>query len=205
MFYCTLYKSYNRVNTKNKTFELSTCLAYASEIDAEDMKNRLLQQASKAGASIIEDSGNYITFYGSIYFTGFGFASGKNFGSNLYSIGVENTETRFSKLIPETRNTVDLRKILDGADFERKAQGYTQHIKDLKKAEQDKINDNLSRFEQEVANETDLTKILTSLLKYAGQKTDKQKLIALAVKKIQSKTDPAEETDWYNELSDINN
>ena len=205
MFYCTVYKSNNKVTAKNKTFELALCLAYPSEVDAKRMRDKMLQQASEAGASIIEDSDAYRTVYGNIFLK-IGGIGQSNLGTRIYSIGVETVETRFSRLPEELRKYINLQNaIKDGYEFERLTQDYLQKQQEYRQADQSKINYNLSRFEAEVADITDLGQILKVFLKYAKQKTDKEKLIALTVKKIQSGSKPEEKADWYDELSDINN
>ena len=210
MFYCTVYTSRNKVTAKNKTFELALCLSYPSEADANRMKDQLLQQAADAGATIIEDSDTYRTVYGNIFLK-IGGIGQSNFGTHIYSIGVETVETRFSRLPDEVRKSINLpNAIKDGYRYERLTQDYLQNQQEYQQAEQDKVNNNLSRFEAEVADITELDQLLRVFLKYAKQKTDKEKLIALVVKKIQGelqaeKARSKESADWYDELSDINN
>ncbi len=206
MFYCTIYRSHNRVNAKNKTFELALCLAYSSAADAEKMKNHLLQQAKEANISVIEALGAYRTIYGDVYLTIGGFMPSRQYGNNIYSIGVENTETLFSRLPDETRKSINLSAaVKDGYKYEKITQDYLQRQQDYRKVEQDKINSNLTRFETEIKDITELDQILRVLLKYAGQKINKEKLIAIAVRKIQGEAQPEKTNDWFDELSDINN
>lgn len=202
MFYCTIYKSYNRANAKNKTFELERCLAYNSEADAEKMKDQLLQQAKNSGAETIEAFGPYRTVYGATHFVIGGMTPSK-LGSRIYSIGVENQSTLFSRLSKEQKAAINLDQvIMDGHKYEKITQDYLQRQKNQKKAEQDKIDYNLSNFEKEIADILELEQILKVFLKYAEQKVNTEKLIELTVKKIKGEQEKT--SDWFEELSDIN-
>ena len=126
MFYCTVYTSHNRVTAKNKTFELALCLAYSSKIDAENMRNRLLQQASDAGASTIEDVYNYRTVYGPVHLSIEGIVPSR-LGPHIYSIGVETLETRFYRLSDELRKSINLNyAVKDGLRYEELVQKHLQ-------------------------------------------------------------------------------
>lgn len=196
MFYCTIYEKYKAKDSWRAVY----CLAYASEADAQNYAAALAEQAVDCGAQVDEQDSAYV-ITGTAHFGIGGF--GKNIRNTFYyMVNVEDKSSRFS-MSPDTENNEQ--RIEDGYKFEGRAAKYWDQLSAERDKEREKINYNLSRFEQEVANETDLTKILTLLLKYAGQKTDKQKLIALAVKKIQGETKPTEKNDWYDELSDINN
>ena len=180
-------------------------LAYASEADAEKMKNQLLQQAKDAGAEVIEAKGTYRTVYGSMRFNVGGIVRSK-LGPRIYSIGVENLSTRFSRLSPEAIKNISLGNVIkDGYKYEKICQDYLQSQQDQKQAKQDIIDKNLARFETEIADITEVEQILTIFLKYAGQKIDKEKLITLTAKKIQGEPKQEKTNDWFDELSDINN
>lgn len=195
MYYCTVYNK----NTAKDSWRAVCSLAYASKADAANYAADLAEQAFDCGAQIDEQNNAYI-ITGTTHFNigGFNKTASKTF---YYMVNVEDkTSCGYLSSNIEAEEVY----IEDGFKFEKRAAKHRGQLSVEYNKEREKINYNLSRFEQEIANETDLTKILTILLKYAGQKTDKQKLIALAVNKIQG-GGLVEESDWYNELSDINN
>lgn len=195
MFYCTIYQKYRAKDTWGVVHSLS----YASESDAKRYAAALAKQASGYGAQVNELDNAY-TITGQTGFNIYGFGRGAN---KIYSmISIEDESSKFS-MSPGTSAYDGY--TTDGFTFEERSAEYSSRLAANRAKEKEKRDYNLSRFEAEIKEENDLTKILTSLLKYAGQKIDKQKLIALAVKKIQGEPVAKEESNWYDELSDINN
>lgn len=191
MFYCTIYEKY----TAKNSWRAAYCLAYASEADAKNYAATLAEQAVDCGAQVEEHDSAYI-ITGTTHFCPGGFCNSSRL-TFYYMVKVEDKASRFS-MSPD--NEISEHHIEDGYKFEERATRYRNKLSAERNKEREKINYNLSRFEQEIADETNLTKILTTLLKYAHQKTDKQKLIDLAVKKIQG----GNSSGWYDELSNIN-
>ena len=203
MFYCTIYTSENRVNAKNKIFKPVLCLSYASKADASKMKASLMQQATKNGITILEDSEDSTTFYGAVFLSLGGFVP-SIYGTNIYSVKIEDSDTRFLEISQETKFSSNINHIVkDGLEWEAMRLRHLKDIETAKIVEEEKINQNISNFEAEIEGLTDLHQILKIFLKYAAKKIDKEKLITILVRKIQN--EPKQKTsDWYDELSNMN-
>ena len=156
MFYCTIYKKSKIKDSWTATF----CLAYASEADAKNFAAVLAEQAVDCGAQVDEQDNAYV-ITGPAYL-GLGGFSKYVRNTFYYLINVEDYTSRFS-ISPDTE--INGRYIEDGYKFEERVAEYRDRVFARHEKEREKINYNLSRFEQEIANETNLTKILTSLLK----------------------------------------
>ena len=197
MFYCTLYYASNKAFKNTK---VAFSVHYDSKAEAERFKDLHLDRAKELDATIIEENGYYKIIGKIALSTAYLFAATGKYEANAYYIlGVEDEETKFS-LEPNRKSNYSA----DGHAYEKSIAGWRKHAEQANQAEQDFKNKNLARFEKELEGTNDLTTILTLLVKYAGQKTDKARLIQLAVDKIQGKAQ-AKEEDWYDELSDINN
>ena len=193
MFYCTLYYAPSRAFKITKTV---FSVYYESKADAERFRDLHINRAKELGATVIEENGYYkITGKIALSVTRLFSAKNKSATNTYYVIGIEDDETKGS-LNPTHRSS----SYIDGHKYEQSIAGWRKRADERNKAEQEIKDRNLARFEKELKETNDLTTILTLLIKYAGQKTDKDKVIQVAVNKIQGNT-----TSWYDELSDINN
>ena len=210
MFYFVVYKSRPAFHNLRSDIALS----YQTVEEAEKFKNYVIDRATECGATISEENG-YYKIAGKLALDSTYFFSPYQ-KDMYYVIGIETDDNKFDLYEPDSSGSVPLTYEKDGLEFEKEmaeAQAFanTYKEKELQKqqqkqeAEKQTLNSIIQKFEQEISNETDLTKILTSLVKYARRKNAAEQLIALAVNKIQGDTKPVEEPDWYDELSDINN
>ena len=73
----------------------------------------------------------------------------------------------------------------DGVAFERYAEKVRRRKADEKKANKEAADYNLAKFEKEITPMTDLYPVLRSFIRYAAQRTDKEALSQVVIKKIQ--------------------
>lgn len=182
MYYCTIYMQLSGRLTSTSVFELFISLSYLDKADAEAFKQTLVKQALENGGSIYSDDGDYTTLTGKIILKSTGFAS--NSGKKHYKIGIETDATQFALLPFKTKSTVPIYKTTDGLAYEVRVEELKR--RKLKEA-QDKLeeaNKNLRRFAAEIKPMTDLYSVLRSFVRYSNQHTDKEKLAAVAIKKI---------------------
>ena len=195
MYYCTLYMTNKRRSDTSAVF----CLQYNSESDAQNFLDRIVDQARNCGATIE-------TIDGYFYITGQLERSISrifvNGTSNSYFIaGLENEET-FGSKVPENKRA-EIYKT-DGFRTEKMMQGALDRHNEYRDKKQKKVNANLLRFSDELEAAADLKSIIRSVIKFARQDTDKEKLIDLAVQKIQNQDASTKTANWYDELSDLN-
>ena len=181
MYYCTIYEQSGGRLTDKSIFELYICLSYLDKADAENYKQVLIQQALENGCRIYADD-NYTTVSGKIALNSTGIAS--NRGNNHYKIGIETDATRLSVLSFASKASVPIYKTTDGLAYEVRIEELKQRKFVEKQAKQDKANYNLKRFEAEINSMTELYPVLRSFVRYSNQHTDKEKLAAIAIKKI---------------------
>lgn len=184
MYYCTIYQqSYGKL-TPRSVFDLFLCLSYSDRTDAERCKQKLVQQALSNGGVIYSEENNYTTLTGKIMFRAEGITrvtSGNS--SSHYKIGVEDETNRFY-ILPADYSISSLR-LKDGFTFEQYAENVRRRKEKERKANQDIANYNLNKFENEIAPMTDLYPVLRSFIRYAIQRTDKEALTNIVIKKIQ--------------------
>jgi hypothetical protein len=183
MFYCSIYNQPSGKLSDKSIFELTLCLSYLDKIDAENFKQSLVQQALDSGGSIYLENGDYTTVTGKILFKPTGMDS--NRGTNHYKIAIENESTKFSSLSGKSKASVPIYKITDGLAYEIRVEELRQRKLEELKAKQDKATQNLKKFAAEIKPMTDLYPVLRSFVRYSNQHTDKEKLAAVAIKKIQ--------------------
>lgn len=184
MYYCTIYlQPYGRL-TPTSVFDLFLCVSYSDKAEAESCKQKLVKQALDSGGEIYAEQNGYITLTGKIMFRAQGFTrvTSGNSSSN-FKIAVEDEAGRFSILQDNT--SVSNLRLKDGLAFERYAEKVKRRKEDEKKAQQAEANYNLAKFEKEIAPMTDLYTVLRSFIRYAAQRTDKEALSLLVIKKIQ--------------------
>ena len=190
MYYCTIYEQVYGKLTPNSIFELFLCLSYSNKADAENCKQTLIKQALDNGGIIYSEKNNYTVLTGKLMFRAQGFTrvTSGNSSSN-YKVGVEDETTKFSVLSANAKIS-DLR-IKDGIAFERYAEKVKRRKEETKKAEQAEANYNLAKFEKEISTMTDLYPVLRSFIRYASQRTDKEALSNVVIKKINELTELA--------------
>ena len=183
MYYCTIYEQVYGKLTPNSVFELFLCLSYSDKAAAENCKQTLIKQALDNGGLIYSEKCNYTILTGKLMFRAQGFTkvTSGNTSSN-YKIGVEDETTRFSAL-PANTKISDLR-IKDGIAFERYAEKVRKRKEEEKRANKEAADYNLAKFEKEIAPMTDLYPVLRSFIRYAAQRTDKETLSNVVIKKI---------------------
>lgn len=184
MYYCTIYlQPYGRL-TPNSIFDLFLCLSYPNKADAENCCSNLVRQALNNGGLIYSEQNGYTILTGKIMFRAQGFTRVTSGNSNSnFKIGTEDETSRFS-VLPANTNISELR-IKDGKEFEKYAEKVRRRKEDEKRAHQEEANYNLAKFEAEIAPMTDLYPILRSFIRYAAQRTDKEALSLVVIKKIQ--------------------
>ena len=196
MYYCTLYMTNKR---KTDTF-VWLCSKYNSESDAQNFLDKIIDQARNCGATV-DTVDNYFYIAGQLErSTSKIFV--KSTGYSYFIAGLETDETLGSK-VPEA-NRAEI-YIADGYAIEKMIQGALDRANVYRAKKQKKVNANLLHFSDELDAATDLRSILHSVIKFAGQDTDKEKLIDLAIQKIQSQSTTTKTDSWYDELSDLNN
>jgi hypothetical protein len=184
MYYCTIYlQPYGRL-TPTSNFDLFLCLSYPDRAAAENCARMQIKQALDNGGIIYSEQNGYTTLTGKIMFRAQGFTkvTSGNSSSN-FKVGVEDDTNKFSILQPGSKIS-DL-SLKDGIAFEKYAEKVRRRKEDEKKARQDEANYNLAKFEKEIAPMTDLYPVLRSFIRYAAQRTDKEALSLLVVKKIE--------------------
>jgi hypothetical protein len=164
-------------------FDLFICLSYLDRADAEAYKQSLIQQALENGGSIYSEEGDYTTITGKIILKPTGITH--NNVNKHYRIGVETEATKFSILPFKSKASIPSYKTTDGLAYEVKVDELRQRkIRELH-AKQDEASQNLKKFTAEIKPMTDLCSVLRSFVRYSNQRTDKEKLAAVAIKKIQ--------------------
>ena len=196
MYYCTLYEA----TTKRKiNTSIWFCLKYTSESDAQNFLDRIIDQARNCGATI-EAVDSYFYMSGKLeYSTAKIFTNSTH--DSYFIAGLETDETLGSKAPKIDKATIQPR---DGLYVEKMMQGVLERNNEYRAKKQKKVNANLLRFSNELDTASDLRSILRSVIKFAGQDTDKEKLIDLAIQKIHSQGIAAKNANWYDELSDLN-
>ena len=183
MYYCTIYQQVYGKLTPNSIFELFLSLSYADKADAENCKQALVIQALDSGVIIYSEKNNYTILTGKLMFRAQGFTrvTSGNTSSN-YKIGIEDDTTKFS-ILPANAKISDLR-IKDGIAFERYAEKVRRRKEDERRANKEAADYNLEKFKEEIATMTDLYPVLRSFIRYAVQRTDKEALSNVVIKKI---------------------
>lgn len=181
MFYCTIYQQ-SKLSDKS-TCELFISLSYLDKIDAENYKQTLINQALSNGGTIYLDDGDCTTITGKIINTTTGIISNRS--SNHYKINIESETTKFLFLPQKSKAEVPIYKITDGLAYEVRVEELKQRKLLEQQAKLDEINANLKLFIDEIKPMTDLAEVLRSFAKYSYRKSDKEKLTALTIKKIQ--------------------
>ena len=193
MFYCTIYSVRSK---KASPSIVSRCLSYDSENSARAYRQTLLGKASQLGATI-EKQDEYYFIEGKITFSYCGLTPGKY--KNCYMISLETDDTVGAK----STEVFDKSYIIDGLKFEAHCNNI-QAKKDLEaQKENESINKHLADFAAEIENK-DLKETLKVLIKYSQyiRGPQRDRLLDIAVYKLQGN---AKASDWYDELSDINN
>ena len=176
MYYCTIYlQPYGKL-TPTSIFDLFLCLSYSDRADAENCKHVLISQALDNGGIIYSEKEGYTTLTGKIMFRAQGFTkvTSGNSSSN-FKVGVEDEATK--------ANISDLRA-KDGKEFERYAEKVRRRKEDERRANKEAADYNLEKFKEEIATMTDLYPVLRSFIRYAVQRTDKEALSNVVIKKI---------------------
>lgn len=181
MFYCTIYQQ-SKLSDKS-TCELFISLSYLDKVDAEHYKQSLIKQALDNGGSIYLDDGDCTTITGKILLQTTGIST--NRGNNHYRISIENETSKFSFLSQKAKSTVPIYKITDGLAYEVRVEELKQRKFLEHQAKLDEANRNLRLFADEIKPMTDLQAVLRSFVRYSNRKSDKEKLAAVAIKKIQ--------------------
>jgi hypothetical protein len=89
----------------------------------------------------------------------------------------------------ESKAAVPIYKTADGLAYEVRVEEVKQRKLEELKAKQDEATRNLKRFAAEIKPMTDLYPVLRSFVRYSNQHTDKEKLAAVAIKKIEELTE----------------
>lgn len=187
MYYCTIYvQSGGRLSDKS-IFELAICLSYIDRVEAERYQKTLVRQALDNGGQIYLEDKDYTTVTGKIILKPTGIAATRS--SNHYKICIENESTKFSMLQAKSKASVPIYKITDGLAYEVRVEELKQRKLDELKLKQDEATRNLKKFAAEIKSMTELYPVLRSFVRYSNQHTDKEKLAAVAIKKIQELTD----------------
>ena len=184
MYYCTIYMQLGGRLTDKSVFDLFVCLSYHDKSDAENYKRVLVAQALDSGGTIYSEEDNYTTLTGKIILKSTGMVKGSV--KKHYKIGVENETTKFSILPFKVKASIPGYKTTDGLAYEVRVEELKNRKLAEKQAKQDEANYNLKKFEAEIESMTELYPVLRSFVRYSNQHTDKEKLAALVVKKIQA-------------------
>lgn len=187
MYYCTIYMQLGGRLTDKSVFDLFICLSYSEKVDAENFKKTLVQQALDNGGSIYSEEDAYTTLTGKIILKSTGMTGGSV--KKHYKIGVETEATKLSILPFKVKASVPSYKTTDGLAYEVRVEELKQRKFLEKQAKLDEANDNLRKFAAEIKPMTELYQVLRSFVRYSNQRTDKEKLAALAIKKIQELAD----------------
>jgi hypothetical protein len=164
-------------------FEVFISLAYSDKVDAENYMKDLIKQALEQGGKIYLEDGDYTTVSGKIFLKPTGMTSYRS--NNYYKIGVETEATKLSILSLKAKASVPIYKITDGLAYEVRIEELKNRKIEELRARQDEVANNLKKFEAEIRPMTDLYPVLRSFVRYSNQRTDKEKLAAIAIKKIQ--------------------
>lgn len=193
MYYCTIYMQLGGRLTDKSVFDLFVCLSYHDKSDAENYKRTLVSQALEGGGSIYAEEDNYTTLTGKIILKSTGMVKGSV--KKHYKIGIETETTKFSILPFKVRATIPSYKTTDGLAYEVRVEELKNRKLAEKQVKQDVANYNLQKFEAEIEPMTELYPVLRSFVRYSNQHSDKEKLAALVIEKIQAlskaKTKPA--------------
>jgi hypothetical protein len=183
MYYCTIYQQPSGRLSDKSIFEVFISLSYLDKTDAENYKRTLVEQALENGGSIFSEEGYYTTITGKIIFKPTGIDSNRS--NNHYRIGIETETTKFSVLTFKSKASVPIYKTTDGLAYEVRVEELKQRKFIEKQKKQDEVNYNLKKFAEEIKPMTELYPVLRSFVRYSNQRTDKEKLAAIAIKKIQ--------------------
>lgn len=183
MYYCTIYVQPKGRLIDKSLFEVFISLAYTDKADAESYKKNLVQQVVNAGGNIYLEEDTYTTVMGNIIIKSTGIFS--NRGKNHYRIGIETETTKFSVLPLKARASIPIYKVTDGLAYEIRVEEVKQRKLDDLKTKQDEATRNLAKFKAEMKTTTEASLVLKSFVKYYNQRADKDKLVAIALKKIQ--------------------
>jgi hypothetical protein len=184
MFYCTIYQQLKL--SDKATCELFISLSYLDKIDAEHYKQTLINQAIESGGRVYLEDGDCTTITGKIALKTTGIDSNRS--NNHYRINIENESTKFSFLSPKAKSEVPIYQIIDGLAYEVKIEELKQRKFLERQAKLDEASQNLKLFADEIKPMTDLYAVLRSFVRFSNRKSDKEKLAALAIKKIQELT-----------------
>lgn len=202
MFYCTIYATYP--NGRKDHYYIVLSLKYSTEQEADNFRIWFSDLATKYGLEV-KTEGEDITCTGKSTWWYYKFVSGSR-SVIKYTLSIETEDTLHSKYDFSKGYSPLHDPVKDGPAFEVKIKEVAARDEAEIKAHQEKLLAPVNRFIEETSNTSDLKVILTSLLKCSRQKCDREALLDAAVKKIQSGSKQIEETsDWYDELSDINN
>lgn len=182
MYYCTIYMQLGGRLTDKSVFDLFICLSYQDKVDAENFKQTLVKQALESGGSIYSEEDNYTTVTGKIILKPTGITGGSV--KKHYKIGIETEATKLSILPFKVKASIPSYKTTDGLAYEVRLEELKQRKFLERQALIDEANSNLKKFESEVKSMTDLLQVLKAFVRYHNQRTDKEKLAAIAVKKI---------------------
>jgi hypothetical protein len=186
MYYCTIYQQPSGRLTDKSIFEVFISLSYLDRTDAENYKQVLVQQAIEQGGSIYLEDGDYTTITGKIVLKPTGIDINRS--NNHYKIGIETETTKFSSLSFKSKASIPIYKTTDGLAYEVRVDELRQRkLKELH-AKQDEANQNVKKFAAEIKPMTELYPVLRSFVRYSNQRTDKERLAAIAIKKIQELT-----------------
>lgn len=181
MYYCTIYKQ-AKLSDKN-TCEVFICLSYLDKADAENYQRKLIQQATEAGGRALLTEGNYTTITGKIALKPTGIVS--NPRGNHYRVGVESDSTKFSIIPSKAKSQIPAYKTTDGLAYEVYVEEAAQRQLTEYLAREEEISENLNKFATEIKPMAELYPVLKSFVKYYNQKSDKEMLAAIAIRKIQ--------------------
>ena len=184
MYYCTIYTQAGGRLTDKSIFELHMCLSYLDKLDAENYRQVLINQALENGGQLYSEEDNYTTVTGKIILKSTGMAT--NRGNNHYKIGIETDATKFSLLSFKAKASVPIYKTTDGLAYEVRVEELKQRKFTEKQEKLNEASKNLKKFEAEISSMTELYPVLRSFVRYSNQRTDKEKLAAIVIKKIQA-------------------
>lgn len=183
MYYCTIYQQPAGRLSDKSIFEVFISLSYLDRADAESYKQMLIKQAVENGGSIYLDEGDYTTITGKIILKPTGIDINRT--KNHYKIGIETEATKFSVLTFKSKASVPTYKTTDGLAYEVRVEELKQRKFVEQQAKLDEASANLKKFASEIKPMTELYPVLRSFVRYSNQRTDKEKLAAIAIKKIQ--------------------
>ena len=183
MYYCTIYTQLAGRLSDKSVFDLFICLSYLDKADAESYKKILIQQALDNGGRIYSEEGDYTTITGKIILKPTGISS--NTTNKHYKIGIETEVTKFSILPFKSKASIPIYKTTDGLAYEVRIEELKQRKFLERQVKQSEAENNLKKFEAEIKSMTELYPVLRSFVRYSNQRTDKEKLAALTIKKIQ--------------------